>query len=213
MTNMPRNQLPSTRREMIAMMQHALTGSAAGQASIDDEQLVMLATGRIDEIPQPQRNGLLLAISEDRDLADLLSQLAALELEPDMIYRPESAPQGVTRHRLHMARFSSFVRVAWAASIILLVGLLAWRIGESGAVKATDSMPGQIQPSDLTVSQSNWGVSGQTEAASGLLVGLDIAMLVVLVICFVLAVAAFWPWSRSLQSAPSRNSDEGHHGD
>ncbi len=213
MTNMPTNELPANRREMIAMMQQALTGSAAGRASIDDEQLVMLATGRVDEIPQPQRESLLLAISEDHDLADLLSQLAALELEPDMIFRPKNVHQEVTRHRLHMARFSSFVRVAWAASIILLVGLLAWRIGESGAVKPTDAMPGKIQPSDLTVSQSNWGVSAQTEPASGLLVGLDIAMLVVLVICFVLAVAAFWPWGRSLKSAPSRDSSEGHRGD
>ena len=164
MTKGSRKDLPRDRVEMINMMRQALIGPTTEPIQVDDEQMIMLATGRIDEIPQPQRDQLLLAVSKDHDLADLLRQLAALELEPGLRFQESHAGQEITSHHLHLARFTSFVRTAWAASIVLLVGLLAWRISASGQVTATDSMPGQPRVSDLTVSDSQWGGAGEVDS-------------------------------------------------
>ncbi len=212
MTEASRKELPSNRIEMINIMRQALVDPAGGPLNVDDEQLVMLATGRIDEISQPQRRQLLLAISEDPELGELVTQLAALKLEPAMNLGNEDRSEVVGR-RLHLDRFNAFVRMAWAASVILLVGLLAWRVTESGQVTETGPLANTTRTPDLTVSQGNWGTAEKSEASSGLLMGLDIAMVVVLVVCVILAVAALWPVTQRLMVRSKIASDGDRGGD
>ena len=89
------------------------TCDTAKPLSSDDEYIAMIAEGRINEIPEPQRSRVLDAIAADPESAKLLRNLSDIGIQS-----------------LSVAKQTGTVRklaVAWATAACIMIGLFTWK--------------------------------------------------------------------------------------
>lgn len=79
----------------------------------DDEYIAMIAEGRINEIPEPQRSRVLDAIATDPESARLLKNLSDIGIQSSSVTRQTGAVRKLA--------------VAWAAVACIMIGLFTWK--------------------------------------------------------------------------------------
>ena len=100
------------------------TDHAVGPPSFDEEDLILLATGRLEEVPGNRRNDLLRCVASDDELAELVSQLNALGLSDEQHGHAEQPAA---------TRLMIGARYAWAIAACLLLMLGIWRVADPPA--------------------------------------------------------------------------------
>jgi len=96
-------RMPQTRTDMIALVRDAMQRQDADAPTADPEHLVMLATGRADELPAPDRARLLRAVASDPQTSQLVAELRAMDLD-----EPAAPPK--TRGSPNWFRATRYIR-------------------------------------------------------------------------------------------------------
>ena len=114
--------LPRTRNDMIAIVREAMQRHRAGDSpDVNEEHLVMLATGRLDELPPGDRARLLRQVAGDAATSQLVAELRSLGLE-----EPAAAPLPVGGPNWFRA-----TQIVWAIAACLCIALGLWRLADS----------------------------------------------------------------------------------
>jgi hypothetical protein len=116
------------RSELTQLLASVIHEPDAGR-DLDEEQLALLAEGRLDALAAPERERVLRAIAADPQSGDLLIELDQLGIRP-----AASAKAGGAGRRQ-----TSYVLLGlWAAAACLLLGLALWRAADPPAPIAPD---------------------------------------------------------------------------
>jgi len=131
---MSNTQNGKNRRDMIQLLAESIDSQQpAPSTEIDDEQIALLAAGKLDHLNQAQRKRLLRQVASDLIAGELLRDLCELKLE-------ESERAAATNgRRLRVAL--RLVAAGWAVAACLMVGLLVWRMTNPAA-----PIRDQVQP-------------------------------------------------------------------
>jgi len=124
-------RMPQTRTDMIALVRDAMQRQDADAPTADPEHLVMLATGRADELPAPDRARLLRAVASDPQTSQLVAELRAMDLD-----EPAAPPK-----TLGSPNWFRATRVVWAIAACLFVALSLWRLVDAPEYTTTDPIP------------------------------------------------------------------------
>ncbi|MBL4700253.1 MAG: hypothetical protein JKX85_03260 [Phycisphaeraceae bacterium] len=102
-----------TRTQMVTLLRQAMDQDHVdSDPSLDDEHLILLATGRLGELSDDEQIRVLNRVSADDQTAQLLKQLRDLDLEP--------APVAITLSIMN-SPLRRGVTGAWVAAACVLV--------------------------------------------------------------------------------------------
>jgi len=127
------NRTPRTRDEMARLLAESLQAHPLPGEPINDEHLILLASGCGDRIPEPARERLLRQIAGNTEAAELLRDLHQFSLQEATAKK--SGP------RMHLVMFT---RMAWAVAACVAVGLGTWRLVDPPRLLQTQA--GDIRP-------------------------------------------------------------------
>ena len=132
---------PRNRTQLIRLMNEVILAGSAQTGSIDDEQIALLAEGRLGELPPDQQEDLLRAVVADPSHAELLENLCDLGLGQS----GETTPKPSRLFGRYPVRL---LTGAWAAAACLMIGLGLWRVADppaaqepAGAIRPYDAAP------------------------------------------------------------------------
>ncbi len=129
------------RSKMIMLLRQAMGQShPTNSPSLDDESLLLLALGRLDELPEDEQNRVLDRVSSNEQTAELLQQLRDLNLQP----RHTQTSLRITNSPLRRV-----VTGAWVAAACLLVAFGLWRLADPPL--GSLSSPGSPQTTRFTI--------------------------------------------------------------
>jgi len=119
------NAGPKNRSDMIHLLHAAMdqSGSTTADRTIEDEHIALLAEGRLDELPESDRQHLLRQVASDPQIAQVLREVRQLI----------DAPAAGTRQGISSQSFMRFTQYAWAAAACLFLTLGLWRMVDPSA--------------------------------------------------------------------------------
>jgi len=138
--------MPMIDESRLSVLLRTAVGSRAGTRleQVDPEDVALLTSGRLDEVPGADRAALLDAIAGDPSLARLVADLSLAG-----VMERSADPRRIHRRRQF--------RLALAACAVVAFGLVSWRL--------LDPPGAAVPPSSVTLMDPDRGVPHPVDAA------------------------------------------------
>jgi hypothetical protein len=115
--------IPKNKYDMIKLLEEVIHSQCSGPTEeIDDEKIALLASGKIDLLPEDQQKLLLKQVAADPVAAELVKDLADLNLTTEEDSKPAAFKRLVVMVRP--------IAAAWAVAACLTFGIFLWRTVE-----------------------------------------------------------------------------------
>ena len=184
--------IPSNRAQLIALLRQAIEADQGPDGPIDDEHLILLATGRGDRLSDEQRRSLLRQVAANPEAARLVRELHELGLDEGQDAPDVSPPVVFTFRRV--------AQVGWAVAACLFIAIGAWRMADPPAPLNLDGTIRPYQTDDRIDYWEQLDRQRLIERAEHDHLR-DIALVISASACLVLAIPVAW-WL--LRSGPRR---------
>jgi hypothetical protein len=118
--------------------------SHPGTSAVDEEHLVLFASGRLDRVPESMRGPLLRAVATNPALGQLIAELHELRLDEGAvrIEQAHGSPNVIARIG---PRVGAPLGVTWLVAACMLFGIGLWRFGDPPAPLNPDGSVSMMQ--------------------------------------------------------------------